>query len=85
MEKLEVVQFGEYEFVPRNEHGWPEEDRYGWWVSKGGCNIMPGATWFRTIPDARHGVKMLELAKGSANLFWLLMGNAGRRLQTARP
>lgn len=73
----EIVEYGEYEFKPRNEQGWPDEDTYGYWVVKDHVNIMPGGCWFHTIAEARHGVKMLELAKGNANLFWLLMGNAG--------
>lgn len=30
-------------------YGWVKS---GWIVTDGFCNVMPAATWFRTIPDA---------------------------------
>jgi hypothetical protein len=72
-----------YVVTPRKETGWlPEEDNYGFWVVKGGCNIMPGACWFHTVSEAIKGIEKLELAKGDADLFWLLMGQAGLTTST---
>jgi hypothetical protein len=36
-------------------------------------NVMPGATWFRTIADAFHGIDCLERSGGSAAEFWRLI------------
>lgn len=77
MQARAPVTFGKYTFKPRNEQGWPDCDRYGWWVVKDGVNVMPGACWFRTVSAAIDGVRRLELAKGNGDLFWLLTGNAG--------
>jgi hypothetical protein len=77
-EQRKTVKYGQYEIQPRQETGWyPPEDNLGWWVTKGGVNIMPGACWFHSVREAIDGIEKLEIAKGNANLFWLLMGNGG--------
>ena len=69
------MQYKGYTLNPRNEATWPEKDRYGFWVSKDGCNPMPGACWFRDEEQAIKGIKALEASNGDSDLFWLLMGN----------
>jgi hypothetical protein len=56
------------------------ENPGGFVVVKGIVNVMPGATWFHTIDDAKKGIAALELAKAIApspdkigHLFWMLM------------
>jgi hypothetical protein len=58
-------------------------NRVGYVVTKGGCNVMPGATWFETVPGAHKGIAALELAKRIAprpdgdgcegHVFWMLI------------
>jgi hypothetical protein len=75
--ETQTVEYLGYKIWPREQPTWPEKDRYGFWVSKGGINPMPGACWFQTVDEAREGIRMLELAKGDAEIFWLLMENGG--------
>jgi hypothetical protein len=58
----------------------------GQWVSEGFVvgkgyigNIMPGATWFQTIEEAKSGIDNLIAADGDSDLFWTL-NYTGRRL-----
>lgn len=44
----------------------------GFIVTDGVCNIMPGATWFRTIADACDAIKVLHEVGGDAKAFWRL-------------
>jgi hypothetical protein len=58
-------------------------ERVGYVVAKGGCNVMPGATWFETVAGAHKGIAALELAKRIAprpdgdgcegDVFWMLI------------
>lgn len=45
----------------------------GFVVTKGHCNVMPGAAWFQTIPEAVNAIYNLAEAKGSSDKFWQLM------------
>lgn len=46
----------------------------GWLVTDGGiCNVMPGATWFRTIKDAKHAIDVLIAVRGNVDMFWEIM------------
>jgi hypothetical protein len=40
-----------------------------------GCNAMPGATWFQTIKEAKHGIDVLIKVGGEQNSdkFWEIM------------
>lgn len=38
-----------------------------------GCNCMPAATWFQTIPEAIYAIRILELVNGKADQFWEYM------------
>lgn len=79
-------EYGEYTIVPRHESGYyPEEDNYGFWVVKDHTNVMPGACWFRSVRQAIDAIKKLELAKGNADLFWLLMGGSTSTTYDAKP
>lgn len=52
-------------------------ERYGWVkrgfvVTDGVCNIMPGATWFRSVADAMEAIKVYWEARGDGAEFWSL-------------
>jgi hypothetical protein len=42
----------------------------GFVVVKGGSNVMPGATWFRTIESAKHAIDVFIDVDGDAHKFW---------------
>ncbi len=42
----------------------------GWVVTDGVCNVMPGATWFTTVPKAKQAIDVLIGVKGDAEMFW---------------
>lgn len=65
-----------------------EPEKVGYVVTKGGCNIMPGAAWFKTVAEAQKGIAAFVLAnrirplgvcaattvpKIDGELFWMLM------------
>ena len=45
----------------------------GFVVTDGLCNVMPGATWFQTIPHALHAISCLEASRGDSDKFWRLI------------
>jgi hypothetical protein len=49
-------------------------------VTKGGVNVMPAATWFPTMVDARAGIDVLEAVEGDGRRFRHLL----RALQWAK-
>lgn len=48
------------------KYGWVKS---GWIVTDGFCNVMPAATWFRTIPDAIRALGIWLDCKTSDE-FW---------------
>lgn len=49
--------------------------KHGYVVTDGGIvNVMPGATWFLTVRDAKEAIKDLIAAGDSAEQFWKLQG-----------
>ena len=42
----------------------------GFIVTDGFCNIMPGATWFRSIADAMNALEVFIEVGGNAAKFW---------------
>ena len=43
----------------------------GFVVTDGGIiNVMPGATWFRTIREALEAISCLEASNGNSATFW---------------
>jgi hypothetical protein len=44
--------------------------RHGFVVTDGMCNIMPGATWFQSIPEALDALAVYCGVHGNADLFW---------------
>lgn len=42
----------------------------GFVVTDGSCNIMPGATWFQTVLEAKRGIDIFISVKGNADRFW---------------
>lgn len=50
---------GKYGFVKR-----------GFVVTDGMCNIMPGATWFRTPAEAMRAIAIYDRVQGNAEQFW---------------
>ncbi len=50
---------------------------WGYVVTRGHCNVMPGATWFQTVKDAKRGIDALVMAEAMnqndtmiAEAFW---------------
>lgn len=41
----------------------------GYVVVKDGCNVMPGATWFQTVRDAKRACDILDRV-GDTPRFW---------------
>lgn len=48
-------------------YGWVKR---GFVVTDGRCNIMPGATWFRSVADAMRGLRIYIETNGDADAFW---------------
>jgi hypothetical protein len=69
-----------YRIVPKRDfprahgnHGFWERGQWinqGYVVTDGACNIMPGATWFRTIPEAMRALWIWCGVHGDAQAFW---------------
>lgn len=81
-----MIGTSKYRIVPKRDfpRGYGTHGFYikGEWVARGfvvvndHCriiNVMPGATWFRTIADAFRGIDCLERSNGSAAEFWRLI------------
>lgn len=54
-------------------HGFYDKGKWinkGFVVTDGCCNIMPGATWFRTVEDAIRGLRIYLEVDGVASEFW---------------
>lgn len=45
----------------------------GFIVTDGSCNVMPGATWFETVDEAKHAIDVLLAVKGDSDMFWEIM------------
>ena len=45
----------------------------GFVVTNGGCNVMPGAAWFRTVESAMRAIRALEETNGEPDAFWEVM------------
>jgi hypothetical protein len=60
--------FGTYGFFIKGRYV-----KKGFVVVKDGCNVMPGACWFRTIEEAQHAIRVLIKTKGNAEHFWEIM------------
>ena len=50
--------------------------KHGYVVTDGSCNVMPGATWFRTVEDANRAIFILEASNGNSDKFWELIRKA---------
>jgi hypothetical protein len=67
-----------YEIQPKQDFaplGYLHEGRYikdGYIVVRGGCNVMPDATWFLTIESAIAHINYLIEANGDVEKFWRL-------------
>jgi hypothetical protein len=49
----------------------------GYVVTDGGSlNVMPGATWFQSVIEARHAIGVLHASRGNAQMFWAMMREA---------
>jgi hypothetical protein len=48
--------------------------RRGFVVTSGGANVMPGATWFRSIAEAMDAIAVLEKT-GNGPAFWTELRN----------
>lgn len=47
-----------------------KNERTGFVVTDGICNVMPGATWFRTVADAMRAIRIFDEVNGDASAFW---------------
>jgi len=65
------LDFGEYPYLVNGA-----TYKAGWVVVKGGCNAMPGATWFRLRKQARKAIDALIESDGDTDRFWRLMEEA---------
>ena len=57
---------------------------FGYVVTRGGCNVIPGAGWFQTVADAEIGIDCLIEAGDDAARFHQLY-RATRTARTAGP
>lgn len=51
---------------------------WGYVVTQNGMNVMPGATWFQTVKDAKQGIEALLQARASQQgeaAFWGILRN----------
>jgi hypothetical protein len=69
-----------------------EQVKSGWIASFRGANVMPGATWFPTIEEAKIGCDALDLAKEICRdekdvgaTFWRLMALSRQRITQDNP
>ena len=46
---------------------------HGWVVCKDGYNVMPGATWFESIREAKEALNVLLRVECDAKRFWEAM------------
>jgi hypothetical protein len=71
-----------FHIKPKRDFG-----KYGFWINrqfvksgfvvcKGGCNVMPGATWFLTIPEALKAAEIYVKVDYDAQAFWAEMQRA---------
>jgi len=74
----------QFRIVPKRDfpcvHGMRGFYDRGRWITKGFvvtdgvCNIMPGATWFETIPEALKAIEIFCGVQGDAKAFWAAWG-----------
>lgn len=67
-----------YKIVPKRDFGGKpflingKTVMRGFVVTDGLCNVMPGATWFQTIPDALRAIGVL-MVTGETPRFWTVL------------
>lgn len=67
-----TTTIGEYTIKPKGDMcDWPQ--KHGWVVCKGGCNILPGATWAHTTKEATELLHCYIIAEGKGDKFWALV------------
>lgn len=67
------LDWGRYGYWNPKTRRW---ERTGFVVCDATCpiiNVMPSATWFRTIADAMRGIELLEQSRGDPDVFWNLV------------
>lgn len=76
------TEMAKYRIVPKRDFGSGpgfyirgQYVKSGFVVTDGLCNIMPGATWFRTIPEAMAALFVYCGVHGDADSFWRIMHN----------
>lgn len=42
-----------------------------------GANVMPAATWFQSVPQAKHGIDVWVFCEFNAEHFWEIMQPVG--------
>jgi hypothetical protein len=58
--------------------------REGFVVTRNGCNIMPGATWFRTSEAAQEAIRVFDHVKEDPKRFWRLLHRVNGVTQRGR-
>lgn len=72
------INIGNYRIVPKRDFGTGQKHQHGWVVTKGACNILPGATWARSMDEAKKLLNCFIAAGGDelgetrevAQRFW---------------
>ena len=81
-----TVRYKGYSIVLKQDFGnrWHLIDgmpcAWGYIVTRADCDIMPGATWFQTVKDARLAIDALIAAKGDGDTFWRLLRKTQNRI-----
>jgi hypothetical protein len=71
-----MTPYGKYQIKTKNDFGNEPYWIDGFPVSSGyivvlnDCNVMPGATWFQTVKDAKRACDILDSVKNDSTAFW---------------
>jgi hypothetical protein len=74
-----LVEYRGYRIVPKLDFGRRPFLINGVWVSSGYvvtdgmCNVMPGAAWAESVPEAQAMIDAFVEAAGDAQRFWEVM------------
>ena len=83
MKTNDSTEYRGYTIQPKLDFG-VDSTETGFVVVQSGCNAMPGATWFKSVPEAKSAIDILIRVKGDAVRFWEIMqpfeyGRLGQR------
>lgn len=81
------IEFQGFTILPKRDFGtvgfniMGEKVRDGFVVTKNGCNVMPGATWFQTVVAAKRAILNWIDAGENSDIWWLLEGVGGGTIE----